>query len=729
MPSRKLCTVLPLLGVLAACSDDDDGGGGGPPLGQTEFAATLDRAQEVPAPITGTRVRVTVTNRAPDDGTFQTQVWGGFHDGTFDLFDAGSAASAALERLAEDGDPDPLLPDFAASGAGTTQGLIRGELGGPPGSLAPGETASRVFELDSSLPENRFFSYASMVIPSNDAFVANDGPTAIEIFDAGGNFVATDFTVAGGEVLDAGTEVNDELPANTAFFGQTTPDTGVPEGGVVLAHPGFLAPGMGGILDDPMFAGADFTAVGYEVLEFRFEELPAGPAPVGLATVELTSGDTLVEYTITASGLSGAANGVHFHEGAPGVAGPVVLNLTSTIELNADGEFRASGTMATPAGFADALRAGDIYVNIHTDLNPDGEIRGQVTLDEAFSAMLSSAAEVPTPIMGTGVRVTVQNRAPALGTFQTPVWIGFHDGSFDAFDSGAAASTALERLAEDGDGGPLMDEFVAQMGGTTQALLAGRLGPEPGPIAPGETVSRVFRLDPDAMQSSFLSYASMIIPSNDAFVSEDDPMAFQLFDVGGSFMSADFTVPGSAALDAGTEMNDELPANTAFFGQTTPDTGVDEGGVVTAHPGFLAVGMGGILDDPMFADADFTAPGYELLEVRLTEAPDADPATGVVVAMLDAGETEIDFTVVAHGLSGEVTGMHFHEGPPGVAGPIVIDLTDTIQVNEDGEMVASGTKAVSPDFVQALRDGDIYLNIHTALNPAGEIRGQIDLTD
>jgi hypothetical protein len=729
MRSPKLSIVLPLLGVLAACSDDDDSGGGGPPLGQTEFAAALDRAQEVPAPITGTRVRVTVTNRAPDDGTFQTQVWGGFHDGTFDLFDAGSAASAALERLAEDGNPDPLLADFTAAGVGVTQGLIRGELGGEPGSLAPGETASRVFELNPALAENRFFSYASQVIPSNDAFVANGDATAIEIFDAGGNFVATDFTVTGGEVLDAGTEVNDELPANTAFFGQTTPDTGVPEGGVVTAHPGFLAPGMGGILDDPRFASADFTAVGYQILEFRFEVLPAGPAPVGLAAVELTSSDTLVDYTITASGLSGAANGVHFHEGAPGIAGPVVLNLTSTIELNADGEFRASGTMATPAGFVDALRAGDIYVNIHTDLNPDGEIRGQVTLDEAFSAALSTNEEVPTPLAGRGVRVTVRNRAPAFGTFQTPVWIGFHDGTFDVFDSGAAASMSLERFAEDGDFDPLIDEFAAQMAGTTQGLLEGVLGPEPGPIAPGETVTRVFRLDPDALTSAFLSYGSMIIPSNDAFVSEDDPLGIAVFDVGGVFQPVDFTVPGSAALDAGTEVNDELPANTAFFGQTTPDTGVDEGSVVAAHPGFLAPGMGGILDDPMFADADFTAPGYELLEVSLAEEPDSDPATGVVVAMLDAGDTEIDFTVVAHGLSGEVTGMHFHEGAPGVAGPIVIDLTDTIQVNEDGEMVASGTKAVSPDFVQALRAGDIYLNIHTALNPAGEIRGQIDATD
>jgi hypothetical protein len=54
-------------------------------------------------------------------------------------------------------------------------------------------------------------------------------------------------------VLDAGTQVNEEIPMNTAHVEQTTPDTGTTEGGVVLPHVGYMAPGRGGILDDPMF--------------------------------------------------------------------------------------------------------------------------------------------------------------------------------------------------------------------------------------------------------------------------------------------------------------------------------------------------------------------------------------------------------------------------------------------------------------------------------------------
>ena len=51
----------------------------------------------------------------------------------------------------------------------------------------------------------------------------------------------------------------------------------------------------------------------------------------------------------------------------------------------------------------------------------------------------------------TDVRVTIENLAPEFGTYQTPFWVGFHNGQFDLFDAGAAASTSLERLAEDGE--------------------------------------------------------------------------------------------------------------------------------------------------------------------------------------------------------------------------------------------------------------------------------------
>ena len=115
-----------------------------------------------------------------------------------------------------------------------------------------------------------------MVLPSNDAFIANGNPQAHPIFDSNGMFVAQDFIDGGGSnVLDAGTEVNGEIPLNTAFFGQMMPNTGVIENGLVGPHPGFLARGSGAILDDPRFRDGDFNVQNYPNLRFGFRGAPA----------------------------------------------------------------------------------------------------------------------------------------------------------------------------------------------------------------------------------------------------------------------------------------------------------------------------------------------------------------------------------------------------------------------------------------------------------------------
>jgi hypothetical protein len=227
-------------------------------------------------------VEVRIENLAPMAGTNLTPFWAGFHDGGFDLYDSGAAASAELERLAEDGNTAPISAAFQGSGAGTVDATI----GGAP--IAPGGVVAQSFMLDGSIAQSRYFSYAAMILPSNDAFIANGDPLAVPIFDADGNFVGADFVILGTDVLDAGTEVNDEIPANTAFFGQMMPDTGVTEGGVVGPHPGYLGslgnPGTPSILADSMFSNADFTQSGYEIARITITVIPA---PAGLAAFGL----------------------------------------------------------------------------------------------------------------------------------------------------------------------------------------------------------------------------------------------------------------------------------------------------------------------------------------------------------------------------------------------------------------------------------------------------------
>ncbi len=186
----------------------------------------------------GTRnIKINFTNSGPEGGTFLTPPWVAVQDGTFDIYDRGGPAADFLEAIAEDGTVEPIGAAFAESGAVGEAGVITGPDGAAAGPLDPGETGSITLTVDPQ--KSQFLSFASMVIPSNDAFISSPGdPRGIRVFDEHGNFVAEDVKITGADVLDAGTEVNTEQDA--AFLNQSGPNTGEDENGVVALHPGFI---------------------------------------------------------------------------------------------------------------------------------------------------------------------------------------------------------------------------------------------------------------------------------------------------------------------------------------------------------------------------------------------------------------------------------------------------------------------------------------------------------
>jgi hypothetical protein len=104
------------------------------------------------------------------------------------------------------------------------------------------------------------------------------------------------------------------------------------------------------------------------------------PAVVTGATGNITgsynSNTNTLNYNITWNGISGAASDIHFHgPAAVGVdAGAILPVVATTNGVNGN----ATATVVVDDAFEDALLSGNIYYNIHTVANPDGEIRGQV---------------------------------------------------------------------------------------------------------------------------------------------------------------------------------------------------------------------------------------------------------------------------------------------------------------------------------------------------------------
>lgn len=521
---------------------------------------------------------LTVENLAPGGGVYLTPVWIGFHAGDFTLFEDGASASPELERIAEDGATGPLDQAFRAQSADRTSVTVlnpEGFAGAPV--FEPGARSVQWIELDPAL--HRYLSYASMVIPSNDAFVGNPGARSIRVFDEDGQPAgAVSFVVYGDRVWDAGTEQNTETDA--AFLNQTAPDTGAAENGRVLRHPGY-----NGSQGNP--SGQPRNILGGSFMGISFDAIGA-----------------------------------------------------------------------------DFSRAA--YPVLRITLAPTSE----------------------------RVRVRVKNVQPQGGVFFTPFWVGLHDGSFDLYDRGAPASLGLERIAEDGDIGPLSADFNAA-GAGTDGVVVHTPGFAGAPVfEDGASAELVLRVDPD--RDRWFSYASMVLPSNDAFIANGEPRQFEVFDESGRFKTLHARVSGGMVLDAGTEANTETEA--AFLNQSAPNIGTAEALGVRLHPGFngsqgnpaasprLILGgtnAAGAAIDP--ERADFTRGNPNLVEITVSRFVDAsfsgawfDPTRGGEGFMLDIADDGHD------GQLGSLAGYTYAADGSGEqlwfsgAGPIV-----------DGTLVAS----------------------------------------
>ncbi len=176
-------------------------------------------------------VTVMIENLSPTNSISFAPTRLGFHNGTFDAFNNGEAAGAAIVSIAEGGSGSDWFPAFAAADPTAVLGSVVN--GGPavPGGNAGvanpfSSTASATFRVDTSV--NRFFTFANMVVPSNDLFLGNDN--AIELFDASGNLLVTSINQTVSDIWDANSEVAD--PANAAFVvggvnGNRTPENGL----------------------------------------------------------------------------------------------------------------------------------------------------------------------------------------------------------------------------------------------------------------------------------------------------------------------------------------------------------------------------------------------------------------------------------------------------------------------------------------------------------------------
>lgn len=355
------------------------------------------------------------------------------------------------------------------------------------------------------------------------------------------------------------------------------------------------------------------------------QERPAvASAAQGTAVFTLTGDD--LHYFVTVEGLTGPITGSHIHTGKRGVNGGVAHDIAA--DFLGGGITSAHGTWEnlTTAQITDLL-AGNLYINIHTAANPGGEIRGQIDVGGGthLTANLNAAQENP----GTG--------AAALGT-----------ASLTLTEEGLEYKITVNALT----------------GGITAAHIHGaEIGVNGGVV----------------------------------------------FDLGGSFSGT--TAEGIWRRGAGAgELTNALLRDLLLGRQyLNVHTAANPGGEIRGQI-ILASGFGG--------------------RARIDQAQEVPPtgAAGQGTATFTLTPSGLVYNITVEGLTGAIAAAHIHRAPAGVNGGVVKTLTaDFVGGTARGVWRSDDAEPLTNDLICRLFEQGLYVNIHTAANPAGEIRGQIML--
>ncbi len=483
------------------------------------------------------------------------------------------------------------------------------------------------------------------------------------------------------------------------------------------------------------------------------QEVPAVMTDAyGLGVFNLSKSGYKLQIHVVVQGLSGPITGAHFHEAAAGENGSVVENLTDFVNGNT--------IIATvdPAAYLAALQSGNIYINVHTEANPGGEIRGQALLDDVlhFDSSLDGGQENP-PVVTTATGVAKINVSNTLDEVSYNIVVDGLSGPITGahFHTGTVGNNGgvVVNLTDDVMGNRIMGSQALSADILNSMLSAGiylNIHTEANPG--GEIRGQVYRLAREGYSYEF-SGGQEVPPSGSAgtgvgmvSIDRDQSNAHFMMVVSGLsapidaahfhearpgtnggviFNLSSFFNPVGGAYGYWTE-NDTEPFNThaAKFRSNTIYANIHTanfpGGEIRGN-----VVRGSEFLEDLPVDPKFS--GDLLIAGKLTGGAENPPvvtdAVGVTSFLLNDTRDAIEVNVSVNGLSGPITGIHVHEGAVGENGDVIFNLSDFI----NGNRVSTTLTDFSADQLAKFLTGAYYLNVHTEANPGGEIRTQLIL--
>ena len=129
-----------------------------------------------------------------------------------------------------------------------------------------------------------------------------------------------------------------------------------------------------------------------------------------------------------------------------------------------------------------------------------------------------------------------------------------------------------------------------------------------------------------------------------------------------------------------------------------------------------------------------TALAAEPFSANLTTGAEVPPVsgegTGLASVTISDDGTSIDYEVSYQDLTGPVMAAHIHYGSATEAGGVILPLAHGASpfsgtLTEADFTPLDGGPQTFAEGLAAIRDGMTYVNLHTAANQGGEIRGQL----
>ena len=141
---------------------------------------------------------------------------------------------------------------------------------------------------------------------------------------------------------------------------------------------------------------------------------------------------------------------------------------------------------------------------------------------------------------------------------------------------------------------------------------------------------------------------------------------------------------------------------------------------VRKHPALSALVLAGAAG--LIASCASMAPMVGGQKLELSGAnevpPVATPAAGTAVVDIKS-DRSVTATVTVTGMT--ATASHIHEGAAGTNGPVIVPFTKT----GDNTFASAPGATLTEAQYESYKQGKLYVNVHSAKNPGGEVRAQL----